>query len=510
MDDTDQDNNNKMDLAFNEDLDSSLLHWDSATPTGVDKDSDAKVGGNDTNSMSHHSPRSNGHGASWDSSNGAAGFSQLPAFTMEEERQKFGKTNCNSSNSTTTNNNNNGSDGTAAASSQPTDGASSQSWQTMQQKAQQQQDQQQQDQQQLMVAAAGAVHENMIAAMANNGTNEQKTPAHADTQQQNNGTPQQASIKNDSSQSQQQQQQQQQQANQLSNALQMASDSMTAATANNTQMHPLAISSAANCPPHVIAAHQMQAVAGMQNALFPVAALSTLGANAAAAFAAAGFALPSVPTTDNNQNTNTSQQAHQQQQQLNANALLFSAQALQLQQQQQSNNTNVNLQQQQQAPQTSTDTGATNSPPPFYLFDAPAELRINFMQSQRMHGLPVTEDNNSYHYGVAVNGFHPQLNAQLNPAAAGNMQQQQQQQHVVGASGSVTASSTCGSRHNQAGASVQLIDARHSNRKSGRIKNEREQRRAQKITELIDQLREKMETGGWKVEMKSKFHTLSS
>jgi len=31
-----------------------------------------------------------------------------------------------------------------------------------------------------------------------------------------------------------------------------------------------------------------------------------------------------------------------------------------------------------------------------------------------------------------------------------------------------------------------------------------------KITELIDQLREKMETGGWKVEMKSKFQTLSS
>ena len=500
MDDTDQDNNNRMDLAFNADFDSSLLNWDSAAPSGVNKDNEAKSGGSDTNSMSNHSPRTHGHGASWDSSNGAAGFSQLPAFTMEEERQKFGKTNSNASNSANTNT---GNGGTAAAASQSSDGAasqSSQSWQMMQQKAQQQQQEQQQQQQQLMVAAAGAVHQNMVAAMANNGTNEHKTPAPADAQQQSNGngTTQQASTKSDSSQS----QQQQQQANQLSNALQMASDSMTAATTNNTHMHPLAISSAANCPPHIIAAHQMQAAAGMQNALFPVAALSTLGANAAAAFAAAGFALPTVTatTTENNQNTNTPQQA-QQQQQLNANALLFSTQALQLQQQQQ-NTTAVNLQQQQQAPQT-TDTSAANSPPPFYLFDAPAELRINFMQSQRMHGLPVTEDSNSYHYGVAVNGFHPQLNAQLNPAAAGSMQQ-----HVAG--GSVTASSSSGSHHHQANGSVQLIDARHSNRKSGRIKNEREQRRAQRITELIDQLREKMESGGWKVEMKSKFHTLSS
>ena len=59
---------------------------------------------------------------------------------------------------------------------------------------------------------------------------------------------------------------------------------------------------------------------------------------------------------------------------------------------------------------------------------------------------------------------------------------------------------------------MQLIDARHGSRPggSGRVKNEREQKRAQKITELIEQLRINMEIGGWKVEMRSKFHTLSS
>jgi len=41
-------------------------------------------------------------------------------------------------------------------------------------------------------------------------------------------------------------------------------------------------------------------------------------------------------------------------------------------------------------------------------------------------------------------------------------------------------------------------------------RNEREQRRAQKIAELIEKLRLSMVKGGWKVEMKSKYHTLST
>jgi hypothetical protein len=124
--------------------------------------------------------------------------------------------------------------------------------------------------------------------------------------------------------------------------------------------------------------------------------------------------------------------------------------------------------------------------PPFYLFDAPIELRANFMQNQRRLGIPVQEDCNSYHYGETVKGFHPQnlLDAKRTPAAT-------------------TAPP----------ALVQLVDARHGNPRqpmAGRVKNEREQKRAQKITELIEQLRLNMESEGWKVEMRSKFHTLQS
>lgn len=88
---------------------------------------------------------------------------------------------------------------------------------------------------------------------------------------------------------------------------------------------------------------------------------------------------------------------------------------------------------------------------------------------------------------MAVNGFHPQLNAQINP--------------VLPLSG--TAALPAGQ--------VQLVDARSKkNNRAGKERNEREQKRAQKITELIEKLRISMENGGWKVEMKSKFHTLST
>ena len=133
---------------------------------------------------------------------------------------------------------------------------------------------------------------------------------------------------------------------------------------------------------------------------------------------------------------------------------------------------------------SSQPTRQPAQPPPFYLFDAPIELRANYIQNQRRLGIPIQHDCNSYHYGEAVKGFHPQhLSSQpVKPE---------------GASQKVKAP-------------VKLIDARHGLQNSGRAKNEREQKRAQKITELIDQLRENMTEGGWKVEMKSKFHTLSS
>ena len=125
--------------------------------------------------------------------------------------------------------------------------------------------------------------------------------------------------------------------------------------------------------------------------------------------------------------------------------------------------------------------------PPFLLFDAPCELRHNFMNTQRMLNLPVHEDSNSYHYGMSVNGFHPQLNVATDPVSISSSQP------IL-----------------PPGVNIKLVDSRHNKKNgAGKERNEREQKRAQKITELIEQIRTSMEEGGWKVEMKSKYHTLS-
>ena len=217
------------------------------------------------------------------------------------------------------------------------------------------------------------------------------------------------------------------------------------------------------------------------------------------------------------------------------------------------------------------DTGATNNTnmPPFYLFDAPVELRANFMANARRIGLPIQHDPNSYHYGETVNGFHPQqlLNQQqqqaggqtlasMAAAAAATTPSAFVRGPVVAAAAAATATATAAApattttssnvsshQHRQHRHTMppQLIDGRHggvvprhtpvgyNNMMGGgarmnsivgggnanttakpRVKNVREQKRAQKITELIEQLRLQMEDGGWKVELRSKFHTLSS
>ena len=48
-----------------------------------------------------------------------------------------------------------------------------------------------------------------------------------------------------------------------------------------------------------------------------------------------------------------------------------------------------------------------------------------------------------------------------------------------------------------------------THQKNSRDRNEREQVRAKKITQLITELRVNMQRGGWKEEMKSKYQTLS-
>jgi hypothetical protein len=118
--------------------------------------------------------------------------------------------------------------------------------------------------------------------------------------------------------------------------------------------------------------------------------------------------------------------------------------------------------------------------PPFLLFDAPIELRTNFIRSQRAHGFQPLDDNNQYHFGLTVNGFHPRQDGRPTPVPG------------------------------QLGENVRLIDARYGDQGSKRQKNAKEQKRAQRITDLIEQLRGKMEKGGWQVGLKSKLHTLSS
>lgn len=149
-------------------------------------------------------------------------------------------------------------------------------------------------------------------------------------------------------------------------------------------------------------------------------------------------------------------------------------------------------------------------PPPFLLFDAPCELRTSFIQSQKLRNLPISNDNNSYHYGMAVNGFHPQWNAQLNPIIISP----QSTSNCYDKSTTATSTMNSNKTNNTlppGTTPIRLVDGRHQTIKSSeKERNEREQRRAQRITDLIETLRLSMVQGGWKVEMKSKFHTLST
>lgn len=193
-----------------------------------------------------------------------------------------------------------------------------------------------------------------------------------------------------------------------------------------------------------------------------------------------------------------------------------------------------------------TTTKSSVQVPPFYLFDAPCELRTNFVQSQRMHGLPVTgiEDVNSFHYGMAVNGFHPQVNAQDNPilplntSRSGTNNNTAEHHYLLPTNAqlsgaTMTASNNSVHHYNTTNhhhinmPPVKLVDGRHVQRgnkddggavnitsggggKGGKERNEREQKRAKKITELIETLRLSMQKGGWRIEMKSKYQTLTT
>jgi hypothetical protein len=121
----------------------------------------------------------------------------------------------------------------------------------------------------------------------------------------------------------------------------------------------------------------------------------------------------------------------------------------------------------------SNRNNSTPDLPPFRLFDAPVELRHNFAQAQRALGIPVLNDANSIHFDMS-------------------------------------SSETGESDANKKMSEVKFVDARHGDLGMKRMKNAKEQRRAQRITELIEQLRMKMEKSGWQSGMKSKLNTLSS
>merc|ERR1712238_360500 len=133
--------------------------------------------------------------------------------------------------------------------------------------------------------------------------------------------------------------------------------------------------------------------------------------------------------------------------------------------------------------QSSSNIPKGQTAPNFYLFDAPCELRANFMQSQLSRNGTVTPDSNDYHYNLAGNRIMP-LSLENNAFGIATLPN---------------------------GQPVQLVDGRHRKKTiSDSARNEREQQRAKKITELIETLRDTMTNDGWKVEMKSKYHTLST
>jgi hypothetical protein len=203
------------------------------------------------------------------------------------------------------------------------------------------------------------------------------------------------------------------------------------------------------------------------------------------------------------------------------------------------------------------------------------------MPMQAMGQQPMSHPpQHQHHYGITVNGFHPQVNAQANnvlPLMGGgcgvtshrggfgenqNIQQPRQQQGAVQqsrsdacgvtgttatnvhgvsdrasvSSGGINAAiphhqpippkdATTGHGRLSASAIAIAADANDNIRisenadmpmmmglmhaRNSRERNEREQVRAKKITQLITDLRSEMHSGGWRVEMKSKYQVLS-
>jgi len=289
-----------------------------------------------------------------------------------------------------------------------------------------------------------------------------------------------------------------------------AKQSETADPIAPTRLHPQAIQSSAMCPPHgKILPQNYEHIFSVPSQQMNRAA-NLYGVNLGRVAAAASNAVSNTPASVSIQNalqgsSSSVASSTYQSQSISSLANNFrlahsgtpsSGQALPTAKAKSTSSQQQRQKRKKSAPRYITSSGnsgsssasssqPTHRAPPFLLFDSPVELRANFNQNQRRLGMPVKHDCNSYHYGEAVKGFHPQ--------------------HIAAEDGGSMIP-----QHQQRRPEVQLIDGRHGPPANvGRAKNEREQKRAQKITELIDQLGVIMNEGGWKIG-KSKYQTLSS
>jgi hypothetical protein len=133
------------------------------------------------------------------------------------------------------------------------------------------------------------------------------------------------------------------------------------------------------------------------------------------------------------------------------------------------------------------------------------------------------------HYGMVINGFHPQVNAIVNPVLPLNGTVPPVPTRAGTTSPGTVKTSNAGKSttgdmlvYNQQqqqprppapqqawSYNPEPKQPKQKDRKTPNERNEREQQRAKKITQLIHEIKSSMEAEGWKEEMKSKYETLS-
>lgn len=134
----------------------------------------------------------------------------------------------------------------------------------------------------------------------------------------------------------------------------------------------------------------------------------------------------------------------------------------------------------------------------------------------------------NHHYGMAINGFHPQVNAIVNPVlplnntipahssgparagttSPGTVKTSNAGKSMSGNTTLLPSSQQIKQQAPPVGKNHQK-PSKQKDKKATSERNEREQLRAKKITQLIHEIRSNMEAEGWKEEMKSKYETLS-